>query len=146
MKKSIVIALLTAVIVFVAPATQAADDAKDKSAQTPKPVTLVDLYLASNSLGHFSEFRNLSVHDANSDSGPLPPRSFLDIKQRFLAFSCRGTFWRTDGTEDFLLGHPDANLADFPRLNMPRGGCTTEKQQSNNKGYDLLHCRSRASP
>ena len=37
MKKSIVIALLTAVIVFVAPATQAADDAKDKSAQTPKP-------------------------------------------------------------------------------------------------------------
>ena len=37
MKKSIVLALLAAVIMSVAPAVQAAEDAKDKSAQTPKP-------------------------------------------------------------------------------------------------------------
>ena len=97
-----------------------------------------------NSFGYFSEFRNFSVHDVNSDSRPLPPGSFLDIKQRFLAFSCGSTFWWPEGTEDFLLGHPNANSTDLPRLNMPRSGCTTKKQQSKNKSWKLLHRRSRA--
>jgi len=35
MKKAIVLVLLTATIVFTGPATQAAEDAKDKSTQTP---------------------------------------------------------------------------------------------------------------
>jgi len=38
MKKSIVLALLTAAMVFTGPATQAAEGAKDKSAQPPKSV------------------------------------------------------------------------------------------------------------
>ena len=37
MKKSIVLAVLTAAMFFTDPATRAAEGAKDKSAQTPKP-------------------------------------------------------------------------------------------------------------
>src|SRR5438552_15414724 len=80
----------------------------------------------------------------DTDSSPLPPRPFLDIEQCFFTFSCRSALWRPDGANNFLLGHPNADSADPPWLNMPWSACTTKKKQSNYKSYDLLHHRSRA--
>ncbi len=80
----------------------------------------------------------------DTDSSPLPPWSFLDIEQCFFAFSCRSAFRRADGLENFLLGHPNADLANLPWLNMPWSACTTKKNKKKHNRQDLLHLCSRA--